>query len=96
MTPTDLIGYAAATLTTIAFIPQAFKALRDRDTQSLSLSMYVIFTAGVLLWGVYGLRRGDWAIVLANGVTGALSLAILGIKLRYDVFRSVGTTPSRH
>jgi MtN3 and saliva related transmembrane protein len=83
----DWIGYAAATCTTAAFIPQAIKALREGDTHSLSLGMYVIFTLGVALWGWYGYARGDWAIVIANLITGMLSVAILVTKIRNDVLR---------
>jgi MtN3 and saliva related transmembrane protein len=84
MTTSDWLGYAAATLTTVAFIPQALKALRQHDTRSLSVGMYAIFTLGVALWGLYGYLRHDWAIVIANAITGALSLAILIAKLRND------------
>jgi MtN3 and saliva related transmembrane protein len=86
MLNTEIIGLLAAILTTVAFIPQAFKALRYRDTRSLSLGMYVIFTAGVALWGIYGWLLGNWVIVTANAVTGTLAIAILVTKLRYDVF----------
>ena len=85
MATTDWIGYAAAACTTVAFIPQAVKALREGDTHSLSLGMYVIFTAGVALWGLYGYIRGDTAIVVANLITGVLSAAILTSKIRNDV-----------
>lgn len=80
----EAIGYIAATLTTVAFVPQAAKVLKDRDTRSLSLGMYLIFTLGVLLWAVYGMARRDWAIVVANVVTSLLSIAILVTKIRYD------------
>ncbi len=89
MTHIEIIGAVAATLTTIAFIPQAHKVLVYRDTHSLSLSMYLIFTTGVLLWALYGYLRGDWVIVTANVVTAILCLAILTMKLRNDVFRGV-------
>jgi MtN3 and saliva related transmembrane protein len=95
MTPTELTGYAAATLTTVSFVPQAIKALRSHDTKSLSLGMYVIFTLGVALWGVYGWLRDDWVIIGANLVTGALSLAILATKLRNDVFVAPGRLAGR-
>lgn len=85
MSTADWIGYAAATCTTISFLPQAIKTLREGDTHSLSLGMYVIFTAGVALWALYGYSKGDWAIVAANLVTGALSAAILVAKVRNDV-----------
>lgn len=80
----EAVGYIAATLTTLAFVPQAAKVLKDRDTRSLSLGMYLIFTLGVLLWAVYGVIRRDWAIVIANVVTSLLSIAILVTKIRYD------------
>lgn len=86
--PADWIGYMAATCTTISFVPQAIKALREGDTHSLSLGMYVIFTLGVVLWALYGYSKGDWAIVAANLITGTLSAAILTAKIRNDVVRT--------
>jgi MtN3 and saliva related transmembrane protein len=86
MTHTQIIGAIAATLTTVAFIPQAHKVLVSRDTHSLSLGMYVIFTTGVVMWGVYGYLRADWVIVVANAIVAVLCMAILVMKLRNDVF----------
>lgn len=78
----DIIGSIAATLTTVAFIPQAVKVIRDKETEALSLSMYVIFTAGIALWLAYGLMLGSWPIIIANIVTLPLSSTILTIKWR--------------
>jgi MtN3 and saliva related transmembrane protein len=80
------IGYAAAVCTTVAFLPQAWVTIKTRDTRSLSLAMYVVFTLGVALWLVYGLMKKDWALIAANGVTVLLALTILITKLRNDVF----------
>jgi MtN3 and saliva related transmembrane protein len=89
MTRTQIIGAVAAILTTIAFVPQVHKVLVHRDTHSLSLGMYVIFTTGVVLWGVYGYLREDWVIIAANAITAVLCMAILAMKLRNDVFGRV-------
>ena len=89
MTHVEIIGALAATLTTIAFVPQAHKVLVSKDTRSLSLGMYLIFTSGVLLWGVYGYLRGDWLIIAANAINAVLCSAILIMKLRNDVFGNV-------
>jgi MtN3 and saliva related transmembrane protein len=51
--------------------------------------MYLIFTTGVLLWGLYGYLRDDWVIVAANAITAVLCLAILAMKLRNDVFGKI-------
>lgn len=79
----DLIGYIAASLTTLSFLPQALHTFRTRDVSGISLGMYSMFTAGVALWLVYGLLLSAWPIVVANAVTLALALAILVMKLRY-------------
>ena len=83
---TNVIGYAAALCTTAAFVPQAYVAIKHRDTKSLSLAMYIIFTLGLILWLIYGLIKDDWALIASNAVTVTLAALILIVKLRYDVF----------
>jgi MtN3 and saliva related transmembrane protein len=83
---TDLIGYAAASCTTISFLPQVIKALRDRDTRSLSLGMYFILTVGTCLWSLYGYVRHEMVIFVANSITASLCLVILIVKMRNDYF----------
>jgi MtN3 and saliva related transmembrane protein len=80
---TDLIGSAAACLTTASFLPQAWLSFRTRDVSGVSLGMYSVFTAGVALWLAYGLLLGSWPMVIANTITLALALMILGMKLVY-------------
>lgn len=83
----DLIGYVAAILTTASFLPQAIMTLKTRDTESLSLSMYGIFTTGVLLWLVYGLYVADKAIIFANSITFVLASFILSFKVYNTLFK---------
>ena len=79
----ELIGYLAAMLTTLSFVPQAWHTFRTRDVRGISLGMYSVFTVGVALWLVYGVLLAAWPIVVANGVTLSLALTILVKKLRY-------------
>ena len=76
-------GYVAATLTTLAFVPQAVKTLRTRDTRSISLHMYVVFTIGIAFWLAYGLVLHSWPMIVSNIITLVLSAAILAMKLRW-------------
>jgi len=78
----DWIGYAAAVLTTAAFLPQVIKAVRTRKTTDISLGMYVLLVTGIALWLVYGLIIHAMPVVLANVVTLLLSGTILVMKLR--------------
>jgi MtN3 and saliva related transmembrane protein len=83
MTLPDFIGSTAATLTTMAFIPQAWKVWRTRHTADISMGMYVLFTIGVALWLTYGILIGSWPIIMANAFTLALAGAVLAMKSRF-------------
>jgi MtN3 and saliva related transmembrane protein len=85
MTPgwIDWVGYLAAVLTTGSFVPQAWLTFRTRDVSGISLGMYSVLATGVALWLAYGILLGAWPLVAANGVTLALAVSILTMKLRY-------------
>jgi MtN3 and saliva related transmembrane protein len=78
----DALGYTAASLTTVSFVPQAIKTLRSGDTAAISLRMYLLFTCGVTLWGVYGLLLGDGPLIVANAITLVSAGLILQCKVR--------------
>lgn len=79
----EWVGFLAAVLTTLSFVPQAWLTFKTRDVSGISLGMYSAFTLGVALWLVYGVALGAWPLILANSVTLALASAILGMKLLY-------------
>ena len=82
MLSADLIGSIAACLSTASFVPQVIQSYRTRDVSGISLGMYSLLTLGIALWLVYGLLTGAWPIIIANGVTLALALSILVLKVR--------------
>lgn len=85
MTNIEILGFTSAFLTTFSFLPQAIQVLKTRDTESLSLAMYSIFTLGVAFWLVYGLIKQDSAMIVANMITFILSASILSIKVYNDI-----------
>jgi MtN3 and saliva related transmembrane protein len=82
--PTEWLGYLAATLTTLSFVPQALLTLRTRNVHGISAAMYGAFTLGVALWLAYGWRLGEWPIIIANAVTLLLASTILATKLAVE------------
>ncbi|HXA84646.1 MAG TPA: SemiSWEET transporter [Candidatus Dormibacteraeota bacterium] len=80
---TTLLGFAAGILTTISFVPQVLHAWRSKRCDDLSWAMLLTFSAGVVLWLVYGLRLWAMPVILANAVTLALLLIIMVMKIRY-------------
>lgn len=82
MDMTEAVGAAAALLTTLAFVPQVVKTLKTRHTRDISLTMWVLFSAGVALWLVYGVLLTAWPIIAANAATLVLALTVLTVKVR--------------
>ena len=79
----EWLGYVAASLTTLSFVPQAAKTIRSRDTHGISLGMYVVFTAGIVCWFGYGIFLGSWPMIASNAVTFVLAATILALKLKH-------------
>lgn len=83
MSALDAVGFAAGLLTTLAFLPQAILTWRTRKAIGVSLGMYLIFVAGIVLWLIYGIALGAWPVIIANAVTLLLATFILVMKIRF-------------
>jgi len=80
----DLLGYSAAVLTTLAFVPQVVKTWRSKSAHDLSGLTLGAFSLGVFLWFVYGVALGAAPIIAANATTFILSLALVVLKVRHS------------
>ncbi len=77
-----ILGNLAAFLTTASFLPQAIQTIKTQDTQSISLSMYVMLVFGLILWTIYGLMNGLLPVIMANVVTFFFASIILYYKVK--------------
>ena len=78
-----VIGFSAAILGAISWLPQAVKVWRTRDTSNLSLLANAMFLVNVMLWLTYGLLTTDMPLILANLVGTAVMIAIVIAKLKF-------------
>lgn len=78
-----LLGLVAAALTTTAFLPQAIKSYKTRQTKDLSLPMMVIQPSGNFLWLIYGVLTIQIALILANAITFIFAFSLLLLKIKY-------------
>jgi MtN3 and saliva related transmembrane protein len=81
MDSVTVLGLIVAAFTTASFVPQVVKTWRSGSSEDLSLGMYGLFAVGITLWLIYGALIRDLPIVLANGVTLVLVVAVLGQAL---------------
>ena len=79
----DVLGYAAATLTTASFVPQVWRTLRTRDVSGISLKMYSLFTLGIAVWLAYGIVLKQTPMLVANSVSLVLACAVLVMRVRF-------------
>jgi len=77
------LGILAGTFTTAAFVPQAWKVWRTKSAADLSLPTFLIFSAGVFCWLLYGLSIRNTPIILANSMTLAIAISIIMMALRF-------------
>lgn len=79
----QFIGYLAAFLTTISFLPQTIKTWKSKDTKSISLPMYFFLNIGLICWLIYGFMNGAIPLILANFISFIFAFPVLLLKLKY-------------
>jgi MtN3 and saliva related transmembrane protein len=76
-----IVGALAALCSTTSFAPQAWKIIKSRDTSGISSRMYMVTVVGFALWLAYGIMKGEWPLIVTNGICLVLSGFILMMKL---------------
>lgn len=79
----QILGFLAAVLTTVSFVPQVYKIYRTKRAEDVSTPMFVIFSTGVLFWLIYGVSMKSMPLILANAITLVLALMVLFLKWKY-------------
>ena len=88
-----LLGYAAAALTSLSFLPQAWLVIRTGRTDGISLLMYSVFTVGVAFWLIYGITSKSAPIIAANAVTLTLAAIILTLTAKNRIASKRASKP---
>ena len=80
----EIIGFAAAFLTTAAFLPQVYKTWKTKDVSALSLPMLIMFIIGITLWLVYAFYIRSPSMIVANAITIGSSILLIYFKIKYS------------
>ena len=83
----DFIGYLSAFLTSVSFLPQAIKTIKTKNTEGISLLMYLLFVIGVIGWTIYGFLIKNNVIIIANIFTTIVASMVLFVKI-YNTFKN--------
>ncbi len=79
-----VLGFTAATFTTVAFLPQLVKTWQSKSAKDVSFGMLIFFCSGVFMWLVYGILIKSWPVIIANLLTLIFNLIILSLKIKYE------------
>ncbi len=79
----EIVGYVAACLTTISYLPQALKIIKLKKADEISLTMYLLSVSGTFLWLVYGLFMGNLPLILANAISCSFGIIIIFYKIKF-------------
>ena len=90
LSSSELFGFAAATLSTIAFLPQVIKTWKTQSAKDVSYALLLTFSTGCLCWVIYGYQVEAKPVMIANAFTLTLNLAILAMKFSFE--KEVKTT----
>jgi MtN3 and saliva related transmembrane protein len=79
----DVLGYVAGILVVISLLPQAIKSWKTKSTRDISLSRYVIYVVGLILWVTYAFIIKNGPVGVMNGIGLMLALSILYLKVKH-------------
>jgi len=85
-----VVGFAAGTLCTLAYLPQALHSFRTKSVRDISLAMLISLNLGLLLWVAYGFLIHSLPLILPNAVTFLLAFPLLVMKLRFNAATNDG------
>jgi MtN3 and saliva related transmembrane protein len=78
-----VIGLLAGACTALSFLPQVIKTFGTKETKDISLPMYIILAAGILLWIIYGILIHDLPVIIANSISFTLVSIMLILKVKH-------------
>lgn len=79
-----IIGYSAAILMVLGYIPQTIQTIRTRKTDDIALGSFVLMALGATCFFLQGIATGNVPLAIANGLTATMSTIIFVIKMIND------------
>lgn len=79
----NIVGYTAAFLSTITFIPQVFQTWKTKKTKDISFLSIIFIISSTALWVIYGILTKQFPVLITNASIFILGLFLLILKITY-------------
>jgi MtN3 and saliva related transmembrane protein len=74
-----IVGTIGASASVASFTPQAWKIIRERSTDGLSLGMFALTSLAFAAWTTFGVLQSEWTLIIPNAICLVFALFILGM-----------------
>lgn len=72
-----VVGTIGACASVASFTPQAWKIIRERSTDGLSLGMFALTTLAFAAWTTFGVLQQEWTLIIPNAICLVFATFIL-------------------
>lgn len=80
---TTIVGILAGACTAISMVPQLAKIIKKKKAEDVSYVMLGILLLGIGGWIWYGVLKEDYPIIITNGFSFILNVAVLIFSIKY-------------
>lgn len=80
----EILGMSAGVLTTLSNFPQLIKLYRTRLGRDIAVSTYLLLSAGLALWTIYGALSNSISLIVTSIASLITTLTIVHLKYKWD------------
>lgn len=77
------IAAVVGTVTALAYFPQAYKIMKRKSVEDISLVTFTLFFLSVIFWLSYGLSINNFPIIVTNSVGIVGVGTVIALYLHY-------------
>jgi len=84
LTIVSILATIFGSLMSIAHFPQAYRIWKRKSSKDVSVITYSLFTAGTIVWTVYGIMLKQWPVTISYsiGLVGCFTVVFMLIRYR--------------
>ena len=73
-----ILATVLGSLMSLGYFPQTYKIIKRKSSADVSVSTYLIFTPGIIVWLLYGISLNNLPLIISNiiALIGAVSVII--------------------
>ena len=80
----DFLALSTGVIGSFGYLSQAYKILRHKSVNGVSIYAYFLFLSTIIIWLIYGITYNDSTIIMCNAI---LIISCITVIILYFVYR---------